>query len=36
MQALFVVQNVCPVGQLHDPPGPEQVPPPTQSASVQH
>jgi len=30
------VQKVWPVGQLHEPPGPEHVPPPGQSALVQH
>lgn len=36
IHALLVGQKVWPVGQLHEPPGPEQVPPPGQSAFVQH
>jgi len=36
MHILFALQKVCPVGQLQEPPGPEQLPPPTQSAFVQH
>jgi hypothetical protein len=36
MHELSVEQKVSPVGQLHDPPGPEQCPPAGQSVSVQH
>jgi hypothetical protein len=36
MQVFDAKQNVVPEGQLHDPPGPEHVEVPGQSALVQH
>jgi len=36
MHVLLVVQKVWFAGQLQEPPGPEQCPPPTHWASVQH